>query len=428
MLRHWKTVAMHFLADLKKKPLRYWISALFVFLLSYAGSKSVYEFFGLEKARAVHFQYLLDHGPRPPKPRFVSVVLINDDEYWNGDPAGRAPLNRAYLTRVVDGLVAANVHVIALDVDVRLPNPESMQIPSAYKEETCKLIEAIKRGAGAGKKFVLATPISFDEQKRYRRDTDIYQSNGLCERRDKPLTEQKSCGLSFKPEEKANVTCGYIALPYDILAIPGWIDTSDGDKLDSFALAIARAERPALVDDSLWQKGATVRYANYISESRFEQSKAKFSTTELLIGSGKINLQNGAVIVGAGWSTFALGRGPGIDLHQTPLGDMAGTLLHANFAEALLDSRTTQAAPEWFAYLLEGLFSLVAALILAVISSVWGKVGALLSLFAMLFFLQWAILHGIAMFFDAFFPVFSLGLHSLYEKVFGFHKSSQRPG
>jgi CHASE2 domain-containing sensor protein len=413
------------LERLKRKSFRYWLSAVFVFVLGVAGSQAVYEFLGLDKVRAAYFQFLLDHGPRSTKPRYVSLALINDKEYWTGAPAGRVPLNREYLARVVDSLVASSADVIALDFDVRLPNPDSMEIPETYKAETCKLIGAIKKGAAAGKKFVLATPISFDDHRQYRRDTDIYQANGLCERQDRHAPEQKPCGEDFKPEEKSNISCGYIALPYDILAIPGWLATTDGTELDSFALAIAKAERPAQVDNSLWRNIGEIRYSNFIPERGFTQARAIFSTDELLNGTNSMAFNNKAIIVGASWRRFALDRGPGIDLHPTPIGNLIGALVHANYAEALLDERTNRAVPEWVTKVIESLFSVASALILAVLPGIWQKLGGLLSLLATLFVIQWAALHGLAIFFDALFPVFCLFLHSLYERIIGMHEADE---
>lgn len=413
------------LERLKRKSFRYWLSAIFVFVLGIAGSQAVYELLGLDKVKAAYFQFLLDHGPRSTKPRYVSLVLINDKEYWTGIPAGRSPLNREYLARVVDRLVASNASVIALDFDVRLPKPDSMEIPETYKAETCKLIGAIKKGAAAGKKFVLATPISFDEHKQYRRDTDIYQANGLCEREGRVAPAQKPCGEDFTPQEKGHISCGYIALPYEILAIPGWLPTTDSAKLDSFALAIAKAERPAQVNDSLWRNGGEVRYSNFMSERSFAEVKAIFPVDQLLNSPSGLSLNNKAVIVGANWRRFAVDRGPGIDLHSTPVGNLIGALVHANYAEALMDERTSRAVPEWGAKVIESLFSAAAALVLAALPGIWQKLGGLLLLLGTLFVVQWAVLHGLAIFFDALFPVFCLFLHSLYERILGMHEADE---
>jgi CHASE2 domain-containing sensor protein len=416
---HAKASAARMILRLKQKGLRYWTSALVVFVLTIVGTKILYGYLQLHNKSAGYFQFLLDHGPRPSRPRFVTIVLIEDDEYWNGDPAGRAPLNRNYLARVVGSLVATNARVIALDVDARLPIPDSMTIPDAYKEETCNLIRAIKTGAEAGKKFVLATPISFNAHGGYRQDSDIYQANGLCERPHHEPPREEPCNVKFVAQDKDKITCGYIALPYDLLAIPGPIDMADGGELDSFALAVARAERPPLVDELVRRKGAEVRYSNFIPESGFEGVNARFSTTDVL--EKKIDLHNGAVIVGANWSTFAVKRGPKIDLHPTPAGRMVGALLHANFAEALLDDRTVTGVPEWVLNGMEVVFGLAAAVIFALTVGLWRKLGAMFSLFLVLFLVQWFMLREFAIFFDAFFPVLSLGLHSLYERLFGMH-------
>jgi len=119
-----------------------------------------------------------------------------------------------------------------------------------------------------------------------------------------------------------------------------------------------------------------------------------------------------------------VGRGPGIDLHPTPLGMMPGDLLHANFAEAILDDRSAAAAPNWLVRILELIFSFSAALFLAFAASFWGKVRALFWLFVALLVVQWVTLHTLAMFFDTFLPLLGLGLHALYERILGMHEAS----
>jgi hypothetical protein len=417
-----RAVGSRLFQRLKHKSRRYWVSALIVFILTLVGSTTVYEHLGLRQKRAEYFQFLMDHGRRSTEPRYVSLFLIEDDEYWYGEPAGRAPLDRRYLARVVENLVTSNTRVIALDIDARLPNPKKMTIPKEYKDETCKLIGAIKAGVGAGKKFVLATPISLDKQKRYRQDTDIYQANSLCERPEHGMSTEKPCGIAFEPHEKSNVTCGYIALPYDPLAVPLQIAMADGRKLDSFALAIARAEHPHSVNVLLGQSGGGARYTNFISEKKIKDFGASFSAGAFLRSVGPKNLHP-AVIVGANWHEFAFTRGLLIDLHPTPIGDLVGAVLHANFAEALLDSRTIGALPEWVTHGAEVMLSVIAALIFALIAGFWKKVGVISSTLIVLFLVQWAMLDIFGVFFDAFFPVLGLGLHSLYERLLGMHEA-----
>jgi hypothetical protein len=425
MLDRAKALAARAIEHIKQKSLRYWVSATLVFLATFFGSERAYNLLSLGDLRARYFQLLMDH-PGAPVPGYVSIALIDDKEYWSGPPDGRLPLKRDYLARVVDALVAANASVIALDVDTLLPDPESLQIPEEYKGETCKLIKAIKRGAAGGTSFVLASSVSFDAHRNYRVDTDAYQANGLCERPNRAASAEKPCGedTAFSAEEKERVTCGYIILPYDILEIPGEIDVVGGGKLPSFGLAVARAGRSNRVAEALWHSDSAVRYGNYISERGFEQANARFSTVNLLAEPLHLRNRNDAVIVGAGWREFAMNRGPRTDLHRTTLGLMPGALVHANFAEAILGSRAAMAAPSWVARTLEAIFSLTAALLLAFVPGFWGKTCALLGLLVMLFAVQWAVLHGLAVFFDAFLPVLGLGLHALYERILGMHEAA----
>ena len=227
----------------KAKGWGYWIGAAIVLIVATTGSHFVYEELRLEGLRESLFQTLAEWVPRPTEPRYTRMVLIEDDEYWKGELAGRRPIKRRYLAQLVADLAQANAHVIALDFDVRLPDPSSLAIPSDYAEETKVLIDAIKKAAASGVKIVLATPVSRKtrESTEYRRDSDIYQANGLCVR-DRPKDSPASAERSGNDDKIGkNITCGYIALPYDPLAIPGPLPVVGEGNLDSFALAIARA-------------------------------------------------------------------------------------------------------------------------------------------------------------------------------------------
>jgi CHASE2 domain-containing sensor protein len=87
-----------------------------------------------------------------------------------------------------------------------------------------------------------------------------------------------------------------------------------------------------------------------------------------------------AVIIGGNWSTYAVNRGPPIDQHQTPIGAVPGAVLWANFAEAILDSRFYLPIGKKVLHGLEVLFSIVAALMLALSETLWRKFASLLAL------------------------------------------------
>jgi CHASE2 domain-containing sensor protein len=412
---------------LHDKGVRYWVTAALILILATTGSSYVYDYLHLKDARSYFFQSLLDLGPRPVEPRSVRIILVEDDDYWRDDEqGGRRPIKRKYLAQLVEKLVKANAHVIALDFDTRLPKPDSMEIPEEYREETRTLIQEIETAARKGKKIVLATPISYDAQGLYRRDSDIYQASGLCTRgygepADGLRASEAAQGILAADQLlQSNITCGYIALPYDSLVIPGPLLLADGSSLDSFSLAIARAAQPTLVSRLLARIGTNVRYANFISHDTFKASNSEFSARAVRLGTAAdAALDSNVVIVGAHWSRDAAGRGPLVDLHATPVGAIVGAELHANFAEAFLDSRVFSATPEWALHVMDILFSLGAVVWFALIPSLTGKVTGIVAVLLVFFLATWAALHSFGVFLDVFVPLCGLGLHSLFERLLG---------
>jgi CHASE2 domain-containing sensor protein len=402
---------------IKDKGFRYWATAAVVFFVTISGSDYIYNYLRLSDVRSWFYQTLMEWGPNPPEPKFVTPVLINDDEYWLGYPAGRRPLKRDYLAQIVDKLVLANTHVIALDIDTRLPDPTSMKIPADYRDETITYILAIRSAAKQGKKIVLATPISGDEQRGYQQDPDAYQAYGLC----RTSAAKESTGSDFADagaQVDQNITCGYISLPYDPLALPGRLPLKDGRVLDSFALEVARAQYPGVIKRLLDRIGTSQRYGRFVSADKFRQADALVYVHSVLDGTtDKHKLEARAVIVGGDWSTFAANRGGLVDLHPTPTGPIVGALLQANFAETFIAGNHVGTVPHWGLRGAEILFSLVAAIVFAVLASFGAKLAGVAILVLVLFFVQWLVLHGFGVFFDALVPVLGLGLHSLYERL-----------
>lgn len=411
------------LRRLREKTVSYWIVAIIVLVVAKAGSPFIYDYLNLTNTRSLFFQTLLDWGPRPAEPRQIKIVRIEDDEYWEGVLAGRRPIKRDYLANLVGRLVSHNAYVIALDFDVRLPKPDSLDIPEDYRAETRVFTDTIKAAARQGKKIVLATPISSAGEKTYRQDADIYQASGLCLKRD------KLAGDLIGPPDPimTNVTCGYIALPSDPLRIPPPIDMVDGSEMDPFALAVARALNPELIS-RLMQRKKELGYLDFITHDMFVEAKAIFSAHAVRLG--LINqgaLDSKAVIVGGGWSRDASNRGPSIDAHSTPVGKMVGVELHANFAEAFLDSRVFGAVSQDVLDVSEVVFGIFAAIVFALIPPPWGKAIGLLALMAIMFATSALALAAFGVFFDAFVPLVGLGIHALYEGYTG-HSDAAEAG
>jgi CHASE2 domain-containing sensor protein len=154
-----------FLSRLKDKGISYWLVASIIVGVSAAGSPYVYDYFNIQAARSWIFQKLLEWGPRAIEPKYTKIVLIEDDDYWLGDLAGRRPIKRDYLANLVEKLSLAHAHVIALDFDIRSLDPTSSQIPEEYRQETHDLIKEIVQAAARGTKIVLAAPIFWDDER-----------------------------------------------------------------------------------------------------------------------------------------------------------------------------------------------------------------------------------------------------------------------
>jgi CHASE2 domain len=358
-----------------------------------------------------YFQTLLDWGPRQPSPKFVKIALVEDQDYWLGYPSGRRPIKRDYLANIVDKLVFANVNLIALDFDTRSPNPNVAIIPAEYQTETNALIASIENAAKNGKKVVLATNISRNSHGDWHRDASIYDAYGFC-------STDKSALFDKISAYKKNIKCGYIELPDNPLVVPLQVHLDDGIFIDSFALAAARALRPELIDQFLSEVTAAPRYVNYMSADKFASANSRLNVNYILTSSERDNLlEASAFVVGGHWRSFANGRGNYTDSHPTPVGSIVGAELQANLIESLLDSRALGTTPVWFLRGTEIAFSLIAAIAFALLDRFWSKIVGVLLVFVLMFIVQWIVLHGFGIFFDAFVPLLGLSLHTLYERL-----------
>lgn len=393
----------------------YWIRAAVVFGAALYASHYFYEVQKFRNISVSLFQAVTDLLPRQSVPRYTWLVLIKDEEYW-GELGGRRPIKRDYLARIVDRLVMSNAHVIALDFDMRLPN-NTGTIPSDYLAETTTLITSIKRAALKGKKVVLSTPLSYDNG--YRRDRDVYQALGLCAHAQSGQHEKAAVGTD-DDTIKRNISCGYIALPYDFLAIPGRLNIRDEPDLDSFSLAVARAKNAGLVSrlEAAGRVGGNDRYGSFISEKKFKSSDVIMPAGELLAGSPRARMfEANIVIVGGDWSSQAAGRGRKIDQHESPVGPIPGALLHANYVEAILDDRTFGGTPKWVLHTIEILFGLTSGVVFAALLSARTKAIGFGLMIGTVVVAQWVLLHQWGTHFDALFPVVGLAIHSVCERL-----------
>jgi hypothetical protein len=412
--------------QITEKRLSYWFNALLVLIVCSLSEPAIYEYFNLGQARAWVFQKLGELNPRPLQPRFVKVVLIGDDEFWRGYPAGRRPIKRDYLAQLVDKLVQANAHVIALDFDFQLPDPEHAAIPSDYKPEVDILIRSVINAAELGKKVILPRTLRDTDKGNYV-EPDIQQPYGICISQDKD-GNWKNIGapeFAISDNAKRNITCGHILLPDDIARVSGQVQLKDGSYLDSFSLTVARAADPELAKHI----ESRPTFASQISHQAFREHKRILSAGELFSKSADELRQQfdcQTVILGGGWSLYAYNEGDPVDLHATALGASVGANIHANFVEAFLDSRTFVGSPERFVTVLELSFGVFAIIVFALCEDPLRQLAAIVGLTLLLVAIQWLALHQLGIFVDAFIALLGVWLHSLYERGLWWHSIYQR--
>lgn len=344
-------------------------------------------------ARYRLYQVLQSMGPQGVHPKRTTLVLIGDAEYWSNDLARRAPLRRDYLARLASRLDQADVAVLALDFDLRatLPPEEGCEY-AAYQDETrmfvAKLLEI-----GARRTVVLPRTISFDENRKYLMDRTVFDCDA---------------------PPNAPFSTGYISLPYDLRRVPLALRLADGKSLDSFAAAIARAVDPRAVEGVGDQD--SLPYGTFIRESDFEVLAARdvlrIDPLDL-----RLKLAHRIVIVGGSWHVLRPKKGLRVDSYLTPVGTMPGAFIHANYVEALLDSRTKRAWSEKVAKAMELLLSLFVAVIFALQIRPALKIGWVFFFCLMAVAFTYFSWQNLGLFFDLFVPVLLLGMHAIYEQV-----------
>src|SRR3990172_274078 len=123
------------------------------------------------------------------------------------------------------------------------------------------------------------------------------------------------------------------------------------------------------------------------------------------------------VLVGAGWNRFAFGRGGTVDGYETPVGWISGVYLHANYIEALLDSRVYKPSSRMFTEVLIFLCTLVFAMQFALDIRPLNKVMFVIISCLILFFLSYVFWQNLGIFFDWFVPVILLSVHFASEQI-----------
>jgi CHASE2 domain-containing sensor protein len=395
----------------------YWIRVLLAIGLSFAVTPFLDKHFDLIEIRNRVHQYLekIDRGILEPRYN-TRLLYINDDEFWKsgkGDLAGRRPIKRDYLARLFRAVSEADAAIIALDFDMRSPDPNRDEIPFDYQDETKELVETI---LDVAKKRIVVLPktVVYDSEGTAWLEPDFYDSYGLCD-----LVETSrqwrhtQIALPIAERQRKNIRCGYILLPPDKRLLPGNLKLGNGGFIDSFGHAVAKASDPERIHDD------PTRYGSYITEKEFEKDGTILSASEVLKNPDFAHDKLAAklVIIGAHWHTLASDRGDFVDIHSTPVGPLPGALIHANFVEAFLDGRTYGFTRDWLVPVSDIFLGLIAAAIFAFYPRFLNKLVILLALSVSLLVIELFALHFLGLFFDAFVVLFGVWLHSIGESL-----------
>lgn len=377
---------------LARKGLFYWTSVVFLVV------GGVFAGHWLERqdvATALRYSayQFVTHGAASRKPYSTQTVavLVGDEEFWRGGLARRTPTKRDYLGQIVRALDEADASAIALDFDLRWPDPSGAPLPyHDYDGETQKLLEAV-RDVAKNRPVILSRTIRW-EAGYYIHEPDLYDD------------------FDF---QGGAVRGGHVLLPFDVRRVPLSVELKDGTQVNSFAEALVRQVRAKALDPVEGLEEAP--YGSYLTAAEFPI----FPAGALLARDREVmeGVRHKIVIVGAAWSMLAFGRGPRVDTHVTPVGPMPGALVHANFVEALLDRRTAPAWSERALMAFDAGLAFSVAIIFALIQRLRWKLAALLALCAgvVLFsILSWL---NLGLFYDFFIPVVLVIGHAFYEEA-----------
>lgn len=336
--------------------------------------------------------------PRAPHPKRTVLVLINDQEFWGPPLYGSRPISREYLKNLIEKIAAANPAVIALDVDLSLTTDKSTYENDPSKPKTDDLLAAVKQVA-ADRTVVLAKRLRYaDESKKALQPADAVFD-----------------GYQFGDSK---VRYGYITLPPDIRRIPLALTMHDRTtKVDSFASAVLGAIDEESLRDAKEKEQDALPYGTFIEPKRFIQHSADY-----VLKSDLRKLQEEMafkiVIVGGAWHEFGVNQGPEYDSHSSPVGKVYGAFVHANYVEALLDSRTYKPMRQSWAIGIEVFFSMILAIALSFDTGVAAKLGITFFLCTAMFGMSYVAWQNLGLFFDFLVPVVLLGAHAVVEKLF----------
>ncbi len=348
-------------------------------------------------SRVYGFLQRLD--PRQPGSLRTALVLIEDEEYWKGRLAGRAPTKRDYLAQLVRALDAANAAVIAIDFDLRSPAPDgSLVAHPDYYAETSAFVNAV-RDVSTNRAVVLPRTLGRGPNGGYVAESAIYDG-----------PDSKLVARSESVD--TNLYEGYIEGAFDLRRIPSPVNLRSGRELAPFSLAIVSAYDQQLAIQRRKAGRTAFPFSSFIAPSQFITLSA-----DTLLKSHPRELSDLAhkiVIIGARWHSLGYNRGALVDSHLTPVGYLQGAFVHANYVEALLQGRAVAPLRPAVLFVIEGFLVWIVAF-LVVTQGPMGKVATALIACLAFILANYFLLQNFGLYADFLAPLLFIGADALID-------------
>jgi CHASE2 domain-containing sensor protein len=392
---------------------KHWLIVVALILLGEWISGVIEDYESFLSLRHHAFQVFQNIGPRRARSRDTRIVLIDDATYWHGPYEQRVPINRRLLAALVSKVATFNPAVIALDIDLSTGDetvtttldtdhgPITLHTPKGYADETLAFATAVKTSVSAADRHVVLTQdIDWDDEKRYW---------FLC--------ANAYDGFDFG---NAQVMTGYIQFDTDIRKIPPPLKMKDGNVVDSFSIAVAKAFEPGELHDESWSRDS---FAGFMSPGQIPQVTA----TDLLKANSEGSLKSiqkllghKIVLIGGGWHRNGYLRGrKTIDSHRTPVGEVPGVFVHANYVESLLDGRVLEVGRTTF---LELPVVALSAIVLSLRLSARNRLLVMLAVIFAPVALCYVGVQNFGIYFDVFLIDLLLVGHTVIDHVLGWYR------
>lgn len=368
-------------------------------------SESVRQKFPLLVDAQLYFHHVLTwFNPHSPRVERVVLAEVDDATFWHAPFSGIQPTNRRSLADLALRIANAGASVIALDFQIKSPDPSRVGDDPVRGSDNTHLLDVIRTITKKGIPVVLTCGLEGNAQGEWQRQPNIFADDLL------PL----------------GTLVGHINLPLDHRHIPLQMRAREWDghvirDYDSFALKIVAAYesathiKPETSQNPIISTAAQNRefvFGTFIRMSAFP----RVSAGRLLRGSeGDLDLCRGrVVIVGGTWHSRAQNQGPLVEEFLSPIGTVPGLYLHANYVEALLADRLAAPLSTALAVILD----LVLAVILYYLFQRLRWKLLLLAFFFVPLFLAYILLTNLGIYLDFILPFTLCLVHLLFELLF----------